>query len=61
MGFVPRLGIWGRDQEDDVVAAIVVMSRAEKTAEMLPKVKAEIAKMNSDGSLPPGSQAGSVL
>ena len=26
----------------------------EQTAKMLPKVKAEIAKMNSDGSLPPG-------
>jgi len=54
VGFVPRLGICGRDQEDDVVAAIVVMSRVGKTAEMLPKVKAEIAKMNSDGSLPAG-------
>ncbi len=54
VGFVPRLGICGRDQEDDVAAAIVVMSRVEQTAKMLPKVKAEIAKMNSDGSLPPG-------
>src|SRR5271157_5942963 len=54
VGYVPRLGICGRDQEDDVVAAIVVMSRVEQTANMLPKVKAEVAKMNSDGSLPPG-------
>ncbi len=54
VGYVPRLGICGRDQEDDVVAAIVVMSRTEQTAKMLPKVKAEIAKMNRDGSLPPG-------
>jgi cobalt-zinc-cadmium resistance protein CzcA len=54
VGYVPRLGICGRDQWDDVVAAIVVMSRVGKTAEMLPKVKAEIAKMNSDGSLPKG-------
>jgi len=54
VGFVPRLGICGRDNEDDVVAAIVVMSRAEQTAKMLPKVKDEIAKMNNDGSLPPG-------
>jgi heavy metal efflux system protein len=54
VGFVPRLGICGRDQEDDVAAAIVVMSRVEQTAKMLPKVKAEIAKMNRDGSLPPG-------
>jgi heavy metal efflux system protein len=54
VGYVPRLGICGRDQEDDVVAAIVVMSRVEQTAKMLPKVKTEIAKMNRDGSLPPG-------
>jgi cobalt-zinc-cadmium resistance protein CzcA len=54
VGYVPRLGICGRDQEDDVVAAIVVMSRAEQTAKMLPKVKAEIARMNEDGSLPHG-------
>jgi cobalt-zinc-cadmium resistance protein CzcA len=54
VGYVPRLGICGRDQEDDVVAAIVVMSRAEQTANMLPKVKAEIDKMNRDGTLPPG-------
>lgn len=54
VGFVPRLGILGRDKEDDAVGAIVVMSRAEKTANMIPKVKAEIDRMNSDGSLPPG-------
>jgi cobalt-zinc-cadmium resistance protein CzcA len=54
VGYVPRLGICGRDQEDDVVASIVVMSRVEQTAGMLPKVKAEIAKLNRDGSLPPG-------
>jgi len=54
VAYVPRLGICGRDREDDVAASIVVMSRVEQTANMLPKVKAEIAKMNSDGSLPPG-------
>ncbi|HXY54540.1 MAG TPA: efflux RND transporter permease subunit [Nitrospirota bacterium] len=54
VGYVPRLGIWGRDKEDDAVSAIVVMSRTERGHEMIPKVKAEIAKMNSDGSLPPG-------
>jgi cobalt-zinc-cadmium resistance protein CzcA len=54
VGYVPRLGIWGHDQEDDAVSAIVVMSRTQKTADMLPKVKAEIAAMNRDGSLPAG-------
>jgi heavy metal efflux system protein len=54
VGFVPRLGICGRDSDDDVAAAIVVMSRTEQTSVMLPKVRAEVDKMNHDGSLPPG-------
>jgi heavy metal efflux system protein len=54
VGYVPRLGICGRDEEDDVAASIVVMSRVEQTAKMLPKVKTAIDKINKDGSLPPG-------
>jgi cobalt-zinc-cadmium resistance protein CzcA len=54
VGYVPRLGILGRDKEDDIVGAIVVMSRTEKTANMIPKVKAELDGMNHDGSLPQG-------
>jgi cobalt-zinc-cadmium resistance protein CzcA len=54
VGFVPRLGICGRDEDDDVVAAIVVMSRVEETAKMLPKVKKVLDNINVDGSLPPG-------
>jgi cobalt-zinc-cadmium resistance protein CzcA len=54
VGYVPRCGIWGRDRDDDAVASIVVICRTEQTPKMLPKIKAEVAKMNSDGSLPPG-------
>ena len=54
VGYRPRLGILGRDQQDDVVGAIVVMRRTEKTADMIPKVKAAIDSLNHDGSLPPG-------
>ncbi|MGA3169963.1 MAG: CusA/CzcA family heavy metal efflux RND transporter [Chthoniobacteraceae bacterium] len=54
VGYVPRLGIFGKDGDDDVVASIVVMKRNEQSDKMLPKIKAEVAKMNSDGSLPPG-------
>jgi cobalt-zinc-cadmium resistance protein CzcA len=54
IGYRPRLGILGRDEHDDVVGAIVVMRRTERTADMIPKVKAEIDKLNHDGSLPPG-------
>ena len=54
VGYRPRLGILGRDQQDDVVGAIVVKRRTEQTADMIPKVEAAIDKLNHDGSLPPG-------
>jgi cobalt-zinc-cadmium resistance protein CzcA len=54
VGYRPRLGILGRDHQDDVVGAIVVQRRTEKTADMIPQVEAEIEKLNHDGSLPPG-------
>ena len=54
VGFVPRLGIAGRDHQPDIAAAIVVMGRTQHTNEVLPKVEAEIEKINSDGTLPPG-------
>jgi heavy metal efflux system protein len=54
VGYRPRLGILGRDHQDDVVGAIVVQRRTEKTAEMIPKVEAAMNDLNHDGSLPPG-------
>jgi len=54
VGYVPRLGIAGRDNDDDVVAAIVVMRRPEHTNDVIPKVQAEVQRINTDGSLPPG-------
>ena len=54
VGYMPRLGIAGRDHEDDVVASIVVMGRAYHTNDVVPRIKAEIDAMNRDGTLPPG-------
>ncbi len=54
VSYRPRLGILGRDHQDDVVGSIVVQRRTEKTADMIPKVKAQVEKLNHDGSLPPG-------
>ncbi|MBL6617630.1 MAG: efflux RND transporter permease subunit [Reyranella sp.] len=54
VGYVPRLGIAGRDHDPDIVAGIVVMGRTQHTNEVLPKVEAEIERMNSDGTLPRG-------
>ena len=54
VGNAPRLGKAGRDHEDDVVAAIVVMNRTLHTNDVAARIKAEVEKINSDGSLPPG-------
>jgi len=54
VGFTPRLGRSGRDNQDDVVTAIVVMNRTLQTNEVVARVKAEIDKINSDGTLPAG-------
>ena len=50
VGYVPRLGIAGRDHNDDIAAAIVVMSRTQHTNDILPRIKTEIEKINSDGT-----------
>src|SRR5262249_23587270 len=57
VGHLPRLGKAGRDGDDDVVNGTVVMLRTLHTNEVLPRVKAEIDKINRDGSLPPGVRA----
>jgi heavy metal efflux system protein len=54
VGYVPRLGIAGRDHADDVATAIVVMGRTQHTNAVLPRVQAEVEKINSDGTLPAG-------
>ena len=54
VGYVPRLGIAGRDHEDDIAASIVVMGRTQHTNDVVPRIKAAVAAMNIDGSLPPG-------
>jgi cobalt-zinc-cadmium resistance protein CzcA len=54
VGYVPRLGIAGKDRDDDVAAAIVVMGRTQHTNDIIPKVQEEVATINSDGTLPAG-------
>ncbi len=54
VGNIPRLGKAGRDRQDDVVAAIVVMNRTLHTNDVVPRIKAEVEKINTDGTLPPG-------
>ena len=53
IGAVPRLGVVGQDEDDDVVTGIVVMRKGENAAEVLKGVKAKLATLNARG-LPPG-------
>src|SRR5262252_3925251 len=54
VGYVPRLGKAGRDKQDDVVAAIIIMNRTLHTNDVVARVRAEVEKINNDGTLPPG-------
>lgn len=54
VGYLPRLGKAGRDDEDDVVTGIVVMNRTLQTNEVVARVKSAVEKINREGILPPG-------
>jgi cobalt-zinc-cadmium resistance protein CzcA len=54
VGYQQRLGKAGRDADDDVVAAILVMNRTLHTNDVVGRIKTEIEGINADGSLPPG-------
>jgi heavy metal efflux system protein len=54
VGYVPRLGQAGRDDQNDIVEAIVVMNRTLHTNDVVPRIEAAVEKLNSDGTLPPG-------
>jgi cobalt-zinc-cadmium resistance protein CzcA len=54
VGHRPRLGIAGRDRDDDIVFGIVVMGRTYQTGHVLPRLQAAVHAMNHDGSLPAG-------
>ena len=54
IGNTPRLGISGRDKDNDVIEAIVLMRRGEKTLEVLHGIEAEVDKINNSNVLPAG-------
>jgi heavy metal efflux system protein len=54
VGYVPRLGIAGKDHDDDVALAIVVMGRTYHANDVIPLIKDKIERLNTDGSLPAG-------
>src|SRR5580692_6679782 len=54
VGHLPRLGIAGQDDDDDIVQGTVLMRRGEESMPTIRAVEAEVAKINSSSILPPG-------
>jgi cobalt-zinc-cadmium resistance protein CzcA len=54
VGFQPRLGIAGKDQDDDIVQGIVLMRRGEQSTPTIRRVEREVERINNSGILPPG-------
>jgi cobalt-zinc-cadmium resistance protein CzcA len=53
IGYAPRLGQFGFNQQDDAVEGIVLMRIGEQVQTVLKRVKAKTAELNATG-LPPG-------
>jgi heavy metal efflux system protein len=54
IGHLPRLGIAGFDNVDDIVQGIVLMRRGAESIPTIKRVEAEVDKINNTGILPPG-------
>jgi cobalt-zinc-cadmium resistance protein CzcA len=54
IGNLPRLGIAGFDDVDDIVQGIVLMRRGAQSIPTIKRVEAEVDKVNGSGILPPG-------
>jgi cobalt-zinc-cadmium resistance protein CzcA len=55
IGAIPRLGVVGQDEDDDVVTGIVIMRKGENPSVVLKGVKEKIAELNAMG-MPKGVQ-----
>jgi heavy metal efflux system protein len=54
VGYRPRLGIAGKDDDDDIVQGIVLMRRGEKSTPAIANVEKAVEKINRSNILPPG-------
>src|SRR3984893_1575547 len=54
IGNLPRLGIAGYNDVDDIVQGIVLMRRGAQSIPTIRRVEAEVDKLNASGILPPG-------
>jgi heavy metal efflux system protein len=54
VGHKPRLGIAGKDADDDIVEGIVLMRRGEQSMPTIKRVQREVERINYSSILPPG-------
>jgi len=54
VGHLPRLGIAGNDDDDDIVQGIVLMRRGAQSIPTIKRVEAKVTEINDSGVLPPG-------
>src|SRR5262245_1243199 len=54
VGHKPRLGIAGKDEDDDIVQGIVLMRRGEQSMPTITRVRQEVERINNSNILPPG-------
>jgi cobalt-zinc-cadmium resistance protein CzcA len=54
VGHKPRLGIAGKDADDDIVEGIVLMRRGEQSMPTIKRVQREVERINNSSILPPG-------
>src|SRR6201991_4519828 len=54
VGEKPRLGIAGKDDEDDIVQGIVLMRRGEQSSPTIARVEKLVTQINNSSILPPG-------
>jgi len=62
VGNKPRLGIAGKDADDDIVQGIVLMRRGEKSMPTIKRVEQEVERINNSNILPPAcASSGSTI
>jgi cobalt-zinc-cadmium resistance protein CzcA len=54
VGYQPRLGIAGMNDDDDIVQGIVLMRRGEQSSPTIERVEKVVDQINNSGVLPPG-------
>jgi cobalt-zinc-cadmium resistance protein CzcA len=54
VGHQPRLGIAGKDDDNDIVQGIVLMRRGEQSMPTIRRVEQEVERINHGNTLPPG-------